>query len=286
MPFNLLLLPLLGGYLFVRGCRWTRYQALRADGHRLIFMSALYGTALLTIASLIHEGIRYIQPGWYVSAAPLWHHMAPFPYSGTAFLSLILAAPGFMLVNISRRDGKAIDSAIAERADPFEMLLHRCFRERKMVAVTVKNGKVYIGYVTVALNPALSTDSVGIFPQASGYRDAVDKSYKFTTDYMGVYRKIRTELQMKFEEERSKPDITMRELLELYSRLSDDLELKDFEHVIPVSEIQSVHIFMPDIYTGHFDVPNLSQGSITLTAPPGSSPFAAAPRSQPSPPSR
>ena len=216
MPFNLLLLPLLGGYLFVRGCRWTRYQAERADGHRLLFMSALCGTVLLIVASLVHELIRYNHPGWYVAIAPIWHRMAPFAYSGTAFLALLLAVPCLTLANLSRREGTAIDGTIAKRADPFEMLLHRCFRERKMVAISVKNGKVYIGYITVALNPAISTNFVGIFTQASGYRDDLDKSYRLTTDYMEVYREVRAKLKVQFDAEKSKPGTSLLKLLDLW----------------------------------------------------------------------
>lgn len=43
MPFNLLLLPLLGGFIFFSKWNRSRYYGLRSDGYRLILYSAITG---------------------------------------------------------------------------------------------------------------------------------------------------------------------------------------------------------------------------------------------------
>lgn len=53
MPFNLLLLPLIGGFYFITHCNATAYHAKRQSGQRLVFYSALAGLFLLLVARLI-----------------------------------------------------------------------------------------------------------------------------------------------------------------------------------------------------------------------------------------
>ena len=53
MPYNLLLLPLLGGFLFFHLTHFFRFAAQRLDGYRLLFQSAIAGTFLSILARLI-----------------------------------------------------------------------------------------------------------------------------------------------------------------------------------------------------------------------------------------
>jgi hypothetical protein len=53
MPYNLLLLPLIGGFLFVHLTHFFRFGAQRLDGYRLLFQSAIAGIGLSAAARLI-----------------------------------------------------------------------------------------------------------------------------------------------------------------------------------------------------------------------------------------
>lgn len=89
MPYNLLLLPLLGGYLFVRKCNRTRYSALRSENYRLLFLAAEFGLYLLMLAAglrFLFNVLAHVAPS--LSAVDrMWHDIFPFPYSGTAFVA-------------------------------------------------------------------------------------------------------------------------------------------------------------------------------------------------------
>ena len=50
---GLLLLPLLGGFLFFHLTHFFRFAAQRLDGYRLLFQSAIAGTFLSILARLI-----------------------------------------------------------------------------------------------------------------------------------------------------------------------------------------------------------------------------------------
>jgi hypothetical protein len=51
VPFNVLLLPLLGGYLFITHWNRTRFHTKRYSGERLIFHSAIAGVVFLEVQS-------------------------------------------------------------------------------------------------------------------------------------------------------------------------------------------------------------------------------------------
>ncbi len=96
MPYNLLLLPLLGGYLFLRWWNPTRYHALRAEKERLVILAAIPGLASLTIAFAIVKGLGAALPctDWpNVPCFPAWWKAnIPFDYLGTSLLAFGLGA--------------------------------------------------------------------------------------------------------------------------------------------------------------------------------------------------
>jgi hypothetical protein len=60
MPFNLLLLPLLGGFIFFSHWNRTAFFALRQDRERLLFYSSLWGIVFLgQFNSLAFQVVRY-----------------------------------------------------------------------------------------------------------------------------------------------------------------------------------------------------------------------------------
>jgi hypothetical protein len=70
MPYNLLLLPLIGGFLFVHLTHFFRFGAQRLDGYRLLFQSAIAGICLSAAARLIDLLIDLTPLG--VPAHRLW----------------------------------------------------------------------------------------------------------------------------------------------------------------------------------------------------------------------
>jgi len=102
----------------------------------------------------------------------------------------------------------------------------------KLVSFTVKNSKVYVGYVISNFNPASPMRSIKILPAISGYRHDKTKTINFTTRYLDIYEKIRV------------GDETVA-----------DLDSANFEIVIAVQEIQSANIFDENIYRRYFNQP-------------------------------
>ena len=74
MPFDVLLLPLLGGYIFISSWNCTRFDAKRYSGQRLLFHSAIAGVGLLGSSYGILLVTRRIPVAYEV-----WDSLVPDP---------------------------------------------------------------------------------------------------------------------------------------------------------------------------------------------------------------
>lgn len=272
MPYNLLLLPLLGGFLFLRWWNPTRYHALRAEKERLLILAAIPGLASLIFAFAIVKGLGWAfpcadwpntpcLPGW-------WKANVPFDYSGTSLFAFILAATLWKPLNWVCKREKAIDRVIDEDKVAFEVLLKRAQSEAKTVSVTMSNSKVYVGFVTHTVNPAFPTRFIQLLPTKSGHRDEVNKHLEFTTFYSDALDQIEKDFDEKYREhmavekrlETASTEQEKKALEAEHERLEGELGeiawvADDFGIVLPVAEIMSINIFSEYVHSRYFAPP-------------------------------
>lgn len=74
MPFNVLLLPLLGGFVLVTRWNHTRFFTNRFSGERLLFFAAIAGVFLLILSFLLLRMAAWMWPE--LEAA--WRRQVPF----------------------------------------------------------------------------------------------------------------------------------------------------------------------------------------------------------------
>lgn len=221
MPFNVLLLPLLGGYLFITNWNRTRFHTKRYAGERLLFHAAIAGVALLVVSFLIVRLGEWIFP----VAATWWRLHIPFSYSGSSLGAFLLGLCSWWPLNSFFPLEAEAKRAINEWNDFLEVLLVRAMDQTKQLSVTMKNGKVYIGFVTSNFNPAYDRKYITILPMGSGYRDPTTQVLTINTDYAAVYQQI--------------------------IRANNEFVISgvdDFMITLPVSEIISANLFDPDAY--------------------------------------
>lgn len=181
MPFNLLLLPLLGDYVLVAYSTWGRYYHAYLDRQRLLFNSSLAGIFLLAIALGARALVR--QLGWadlFTSYRPV---DAPYVWTSvTAFaLGILLAAVNRGLASRDlavRRAAQAVGSEL-------DLLLTTAYFDNILLLVTLDTGKFYIAWVGSYPRPN-QTEYIRLVPAYSGYRDDRHELV-FTTDYQAVY---------------------------------------------------------------------------------------------------
>jgi hypothetical protein len=247
MPFNLLLFPLLGGFIFLS--YWNRSEnfAKRLDKERLLLWSAFVGAVLLgcSVGAFL---LTPFAPAWLgvSSLQKWWAYHVPFQYSGFALCAGLLGPMGAWVLNhvppfswIWNAESES-ERAILEYGGPLEQLLYRALDEEKHVMVTLTNGKVYIGRVAISLAPENDT-AFYLLPTKSGYRESDKHRLEITTHYDEVYKKI-------IEGETDAFDI-----------------ISDFGVVIPVKEVISASLYREEIHNKYFaheqDAPSLPASS-------------------------
>lgn len=224
MPYDLVLLPLVGGYWFVSLCHLTRLSFAKESGERLLFGAATAGTIL---AGLAWFGASFVA-GQLPDVHTAWRAVAPpWPFAGTAFAAFLLGPLAAFVVNRFASPGRAEAHAINTSGTGLERLFWSATDpdDPSLVQITLDDGKVYVGWIErTAPNPRAPDSFVRLLPTLSGYRDA-RRCFEVTTNYEPVY-----------------------------SRLLEDGELDDAEMVIinafvkvlPLSRIVSAGIYLPE----------------------------------------
>ncbi len=231
MPFNLLLLPLLGGFIFFSHWNRTAFFAKRQDNERLLLYSSIWGVLFLGISFLL--SILLPQSALLLDLRQWWaFHTPAIEYSGISSCAFIMGAAGPLLLNKlwpftrfwnPREQGVR---AIEKYGSQLEKLLYQALEQEKRIMVTLKDGKVYIGRVTISLTPQEDRDFL-LLPSKSGYRDEQQRLI-LTTDYDQTYRAI-------------------QENEEDYLNI-----ISDFGVAIPIPEVLTASIYRDDVHTKYF----------------------------------
>jgi hypothetical protein len=242
VPFNVLLLPLLGGYFFITHWLPTRFATKRYAGERLLFHAAAAGLAWLAIGFAGVVLINAIDP----SIREEWRKLVPFPYAGTSLIAFLGGSLGWWPLNwilrLFGRDRNYYSRAAMEAwGDYLEIVLEESIQRTLPVAVTLKNGKFYIGFVLQNFDPAYERKYVRLLPTDSGYRDPTTHKVNFTTKYSPVLEAVARKLDEAETRARAAKPLPTAELDQL-------LEPEDFQIVLPVSEIQSTVLWDWDSY--------------------------------------
>ncbi len=235
MPYNLLLLPLLGGYLFLRQCKRTRYFAARLDGYLLLLNASVAGVVLLFAAHVLLLLIRPAIRSFGIAA--WWHDTIPFDHAAVSILAFCIGAVAWMPVNLIAewRDDTEMMRAARAKDDPLEVFLRKAMLAGKRVLVTLKSKRVYEGMIVHIPLPGRDVDSIRLVRFQTGYRNE-QHGVHFTIDY----REMLSVLLYQFDQDDG-----------LLSPPAVAIDLEDMVIVIRGSEIESVSLFHQQLHDLH-----------------------------------
>ena len=98
MPFNLLLLPLLGGFIFFSHWKRTAFFARRQDSQRLLLYSSVWGVLFLSLSFLLSIFIPYSDV--LISIRHWWaFNTPPVQFSAISSFALLLGVGGQVILN-------------------------------------------------------------------------------------------------------------------------------------------------------------------------------------------
>lgn len=217
MPYNLLLLPLLGGFLFLHQIYALRFRAQRLDGNRLLLESAAYGAGLLLAARMVVVLAGLTSFGTW--CGNLWWICAPFPHSDSAAMAVVLGLAVPVVVNRFFPEVRARNWAIRKSGDSLTVLLNEASINSQLVSLTLTNLKWYVGYVLRLPNLKPQDLYVTLLPVISGYRDRDTLQTHEAVQYTPLLQ--------------SRPDTPI-------------------SLIIPVTDIKTATQFDPDLYQDFF----------------------------------
>ena len=223
MDLGLLIVPALGGYLFLKFTYLTSFRIYRESGYHLVFSSASAGIFLFAFAYLVTPFIYT-----YYSSISKWLGLPAINFLMAALITTVLL--GFALPQIINRiypKEKAIRKTVAEKGNHIERIIEESYRNETWIELTLKNGKSYIG---AALGFSLERGITGrneadvaLLPFLSGYRDRDTHKLRITTNYSSI--------------------------IEEYLHMGESEEIDKFLRIaIPMSEIRSARRFDLEVY--------------------------------------
>lgn len=220
MPFNQLLLVLIGGFIFVSQWRRTKYYTRRVDGHRLLLFSACAGVVFLLIAVLIDAAAAKRYPG----IVEFWGRHISYPHTGKTFIAFILGSTLWYPLNYFHSEYTHVERVLLKLGGPFEILLANAMSRRQLLMLKVKNDNIYVGYVNRNFNPTINPASLEMTLVMRGYADKDTKEEVFDRFYL-------TTDQLKM----------------------NPLPFETLTVALPVSEVESAHLFDATEYARRFE---------------------------------
>ena len=220
MPFNQLLLVLLGGFIFVSHWRRMKYYTRRVDGNRLILISACAGVIFLLIAVIIDAAAAKHFP--YIVDS--WRQHVSYPHTGKTFIAFLLGATSWYPLNYFHAEHTQVERVLLQLGGPFEILLANSMSHRLLVMLKVKNDNIYVGYINRNFNPTVTPSSLEMTVVMRGYADKDTKDEVFDRFYLT-------------------PDELKK----------NPLPLETLTVALPVAEVESAHLFDVAEYARRFD---------------------------------
>lgn len=194
MITSVVFLPLVSGYIFVMNFRPISYRVRKKSSYHVLFSSASYGFLFFIICICV----SWWQSGIYPEAE--WGHLFGFPWLLPSAGSVLLSASLAFALNLSFSDIDLSTRSARIRNDRLEILLIESLKHQIPVAISLKSGKVYIGY---NLNVSDQRDEerkyINILPVFSGFRDPVTKRLEITTNYALAIENQKYELAVPYD---------------------------------------------------------------------------------------
>ena len=192
MDFQATLIPVLAGYwvltqTFVFKCGYEQ-----KNYYRIFLESAILGGMMLAVAwSLNRLGLALSSrdmlgtADWLRYSQDVWHILAPFEFSSTIALLVIVALVTPRIINWRISDEEASNRWALDDETARDKLLREALEGLKLVEISLANGRSFVGFVSA--DPRRLEDlerDVAILPKLSGYRDQETHRLVITTDHL------------------------------------------------------------------------------------------------------
>lgn len=194
MPkLDLLLLPLLGGYIFLISFTVTKFYHQRIERQRLIFNSLIASFFIVLIGFAFDELL--LKSNCLIDFRTWFGKLLPIEYTGLnhSILFFLISYPISLILNWILPKKKALKYVVERWGNQMEKLfwfsLNHKNDEEKLLMLTTKSNKVYVAYVNKISEP-IGDSFVTLIPNFSGYRSKETQEFIITNDYLDTIEKF------------------------------------------------------------------------------------------------
>lgn len=245
----IIMVVLVCGFWYTQNHYQSRIKLARSDGWNAYFYVAMHGCkfaiqgfgvvsiifVFLLLLSTIINILGMIWPSLHADFYSWLTDIKVMSYPLFFVLSLMIAV--CLAIEQGNSAKRALENndtrqqAYREMAaqDGIEALLLQAIDEGKLIFVTLKSRKVYIGYVAAPRMEHHDTQHLAIIPYISGYRDKDTLRYQEQHRYYELYLS---------------QDITAD---------SVPLNFSHFRHVMPMEQVETVSLFDTETYKSFDD---------------------------------
>lgn len=245
----IIMVVLVCGFWYTQNHYQSRIKLARSDGWNAYFYVAMHGckfaiqgfgvvTALFVLLLLLSTVVNILGMIWPSLHADYYSWLTDIKVmSYPLFFVLSMTMAVWLAVEQGNNAKRALENdedrqqAYREMAaqDGIESLLVQAIDEGKLIFVTLKSRKVYIGYVAAPRMEHHDTQHLAIIPYISGYRDKDTLRYHEQHRYFELYLS---------------QDITAD---------SVPLNFGHFRHVMPMDQVKGVSLFDTETYKSFDD---------------------------------
>jgi hypothetical protein len=223
---------LVAGYIFIRSIKPFYYSIVRNPPFILYLSIAAVSIGLFSVSTIIYIFISWL--GIANSFATEFHttyKIISKVYGNPSLVAIIMISfiVGLLVWFIYWATHHTAESKLkilekVARKSPFEKIIFTALQQKELICFTLKNGKVYIGYINeYEILSEVERTHIVIIPLLSGYRDSETHKITITTEYIYAIRKMISNINDK----------------------KDELEktIKSFAKIIPCSEILTINLY-------------------------------------------
>jgi hypothetical protein len=240
----LLLFSLAGGYAFLQVCHFTKYRWDALEWERNVFEAAVVGGGLFVAVRLAIPPLERFPE--FLAVRNTIRAALPYPFAPSFAAALALAFVLAGLVNKAYPRQRAIRRAVRLHGGELLIVLQHAGRHKLPVSLTMKNRKVYVGYVLAP--PSLRYPYAKVIPTVTGYRDEATMNVTLDTPYWHVYADL--------ERRKGTGEVI-------------GLDMESFGIVLPIPQVCSANLFDEEVYARYFNTTATDDGaSVAPTGPP------------------
>ncbi len=206
----------------------------------------------LGIAYIIVRFLSWKFPAIY----PIWHYWIPYPQLGTSIGSLLIGACLPCILNKVWSEKEQNAKSYVAFSDYFGLVFFKAQLKKKPIMITLRNGKVYIGFIHGCNSPGKHDGGGSLYmqPSLSGYRRHVTHEMHITTDYTAILQSIASSVEIEqakldsITQSHHKSKIEAQRKQLKMAKTAAQERLDDLKLAVSVSDIVSAVVFDKSVY--------------------------------------